>query len=65
MRREGDRGGKGGDRGGGGGGLTSGNNSVIRLWAWNDCESGDPGNLRIKNNILFYNSTIAIHTQLN
>lgn len=33
MRREGDRGGKGGDRGGGGGGLTSGNNSVIRLWA--------------------------------
>ena len=31
MRREGDRGGKGGD--GGGGGLTSGNNSVIRLWA--------------------------------
>lgn len=33
MRREGDRGGKGGDRGGGGGGLTSGNNSVNRLWA--------------------------------
>lgn len=33
MRREGDRGGKGGDRGGGVGGLTSGNNSVIRLWA--------------------------------
>ena len=33
MRREGDRGGKGGDRGGRGGGLTSGNNSVIRLWA--------------------------------